>query len=217
MSEKSATKIILITHRDAAVRDRFAAALADARHQYVTANTASDAVAAAPRASLAIIDLGLHADPAAWVRQLRAAARGPLPVLVFAGTVRSAADSRALLPTAIAGYINEHAATGQILPALAPHLFPASFDRRLAPRMVLSVPVSYRSGTAIAGAVTLNISRGGLAIRTLTPLEPGAEVSVKFRLPPSSSDIERTGYVVWADRRVGMGIQFAEELDSPIE
>jgi len=217
MSEKSATKIILITHRDPSVCDRFAAALADARHQYVTANTAADAIAAASHASLAIIDLGLHADPVAWVTHLRTAAQTPLPILVFAGTVRSAADSRALLPAAIAGYINEHAATAQILPALAPHLFPASFDRRLAPRQVLSVPVSYRSGAAIAGAVTLNISRGGLAIRTLTPLEPGAEVHVKFRLPPSSSDIERTGYVVWADRRVGMGIQFAEELDAPMQ
>ena len=216
MSEKSATKIIVITHRDTSVCDRFVAALADARHQYVTANAAADAVAAAAHASLAIIDLGLHADPPAWVRQLRAAAQTPLPILVFAGTVRSAADSRALLAAAIAGYINEHAATAQILPALAPHLFPASFDRRLAPRLVLSVPVSYRSGTAIAGAVTLNISRGGLAIRTLTPLEPGAEVLVKFRLPPSSTDIERTGYVVWADSRVGMGIQFIDELKSEI-
>lgn len=216
MSDQSATKIILITHRDAGVCDRFAAALADARHQYVTANSASDAVAAAAHASLALIDLGLHADPATWVRDLRAAAQAPLPVLVFAGTVRSAADSRALLPTTIAGYINEHAATAQILPALAPHLFPASFDRRLAPRMVLSVPVSYRSGTVIAGAVTLNISRGGLAVRTLTPLEPGVAVRVKFKLPPSPEDIERDGYVVWADRRVGMGIQFIDELESGI-
>jgi hypothetical protein len=216
MSDNSATKIILITHRDLSVCDRFAAALADARHQYVIAKTASSAVDAATRASLAIIDLGLHADPAAWVRDLRAAAQAPLPVLVFAGTVRSAADSRALLAAAIAGYINEHAATAHILPALAPHLFPASFDRRLAPRLVLSVPVSYRSGQVIAGAVTLNISRGGMAIRTLTPLEPGADVRVKFRLPPSTTDIDRAGYVVWADRRVGMGIQFADELDSSI-
>ena len=78
---------------------------------------------------------------------------------------------------------------------------------------MVSVPVSYRSGATIAGAVTLNISRGGMAIRTLTPLDAGAEISVKFRLPPSSTDIERAGHVVWADRRVGMGVQFTEELD----
>ncbi len=208
----SATKIILIAHRDASVRDRFAAALADARHQYVTANSGADAAALVNQASLAIIDLTLHDDPAEWVRQLRAASTATLPVLVFAGTVRSAMDARRLWPVAVAGYINEHASTAQILPALAPHLFPASFDRRLSPRLVVSVPVSYRSGATIAGAVTLNISRGGMAIRTLTPLEPGAEIQVKFRMPPAPSDIERSGYVVWADRRVGMGVQFTEEL-----
>jgi CheY-like chemotaxis protein len=213
MSEFAATKIILIAHRDASVRDRFAAALADARHQYVTANSGADAVAAVNRASLAIIDVSLHEDPAAWVRQLRAASTMTLPVLVFAGTVRSATDSRSLWPVAVAGYINEHASTAQILPALAPHLFPANFDRRLSPRLVVSVPVSYRSGATIAGAFTLNVSRGGLAIRTLTPLEAGAAISVKFRLPPGTTDIERSGHVVWADRRVGMGIQFTEELD----
>lgn len=216
MSDISATKIILIAHRDASVRDRFAAALSDARHQYVTANSGADAVAAVNRASLALIDLALHEDPPSWVRQLRAASTTQLPVLVFAGSVRSAADSRRLWPVAVAGYINEHASTAQILPALAPHLFPASFDRRLSPRLVVSVPVSYRSGATIAGAVTLNISRGGMAIRTLTPLDAGAEISVKFRLPPSSTDIERSGYIVWADRRVGMGVQFAEELDASI-
>lgn len=214
MSDNSATKIILIAHRDASVRDRFAAALADARHQYVTANSGADAVANVHRASLALIDLSLHDEPAAWVRELRAASTSALPVLVFAGTVRSAADSRELWPVAVAGYINEHAATAQILPALAPHLFPASFDRRLSPRVVVSVPVSYHSKSVIATAVTLNISRGGMAIRTLTPLEAGAEISVKFRLPPAPADLERSGYVVWADRRVGMGIQFTEELES---
>jgi ActR/RegA family two-component response regulator len=216
MTMKSATKFILLAHRDGGVRDRFAAALADARHQYVMASTAEEAVTAAaqrdPVISLALLDLGLDEDPVVLVRRLRAT-HTALPVLVFAGTVASAADSRALIPAAISGYINEHAATAQILPALAPHLFPASFDRRLAPRTVLSVPVSYRSGTTIAGAVTLNISRGGLAVRTLTPLAPGAAVVVRFRLPPASEDIERAGHVVWADQRVGMGIQFEVELE----
>jgi CheY-like chemotaxis protein len=217
MTTKSANKLILLAHRDGAVRDRFAAALADARHQYVTAATSEEALTAAegrnPPVSLALLDHGLHPDPVTWIRQIRMASRTALPVLVFAGTVPTAGDSRALLAAAVAGYINEHAATAQILPALAPHLFPASFDRRLAPRTVLSVPVSYRSGATIAGAVTLNISRGGLAVRTLSPLEPGAPISVKFRLPPAPVDVERNGHVVWADRRVGMGIQFDTELD----
>lgn len=217
MATISATKLILVAHSDGTVRDRFAAALTDARHDSVTAATSEDAVTAAeqrdPGISLALIDLTLDPDPPAWIRRLRAASQAALPVLVFAGTARSAAEARALIPSAIAGYINEHAPTGQILPALAPHLFPASFDRRLAPRTVLSVPVSYRAGGTIAGAVTLNVSRGGLAVRTLSPLAPGTPITVRFRLPPATDDVERAGHVVWADQRVGMGIQFEVELD----
>lgn len=206
-------KIILIAHGDSDVRDRFAAALADARHGYVTAETADAAVTAARDGtrpiSLALVDLGLHEDPVSWARTLRGGGSGhPRPVLAFAGTVRSAADARALLAVPIAGYINEHATTAQILPALAPHLFPASFDRRLTPRLTLGVPVSYRAGQTIATAVTLNLGRGGMAIRTLSPLTPGTVVELKFRLPASAADLEARGRVVWADRKVGMGVQF---------
>ena len=107
----------------------------------------------------------------------------------------------------VAGYINEHAPSAQILPALAPYLFPASFDRRLSPRVPLGVPVSYRSGQTIATAVTLNLARGGLAIRTLSPLGPGLLVELKFRVP-GKAEIDVRGRVVWADAKVGMGIQF---------
>jgi uncharacterized protein (TIGR02266 family) len=202
-------KIILIAHRDATVRDRFAAALADARHTFVTAATAETANAAARDAahpiSLAVVDIGLTDDGLAWIRGLR----GDLtwPVLVFAGTVRSVADARALLAIPVAGYINEHAPAAQILPALAPYLFPASFDRRLTPRVPLGVPVSYKSGQTIATAVTLNLGRGGLAVRTLSPLSPGVPVELKFRLP-GKSEIEVRGRVVWSDRKAGMGVQF---------
>lgn len=203
-------KIILIAHRDSGVCGRFAAALADARHTYVTATTAAEAVGAArdanPPISLAIVDAGLHEDPVAWIRDIQGG--HPRPVLVFAGTVRSASDTRALLTVPVAGYVNEHASTAQILPALAPHLFPASFDRRLSPRLVLGVPVSYRGAGSVATSVTLNVGRGGLAVRTLSPLAPGTVVDVKFRPPGTNTDIDVQGRVVWADRKVGMGIQF---------
>ena len=210
------SKHLLIAHHAPDVRARFAAALADARHVAVTAGTfdeAERALAGQPPIALAILDAGLHPDGAAWVRQLRSRVAAALPVLVFAGTVRHTSDARVLLGAAVSGYINEHAATAQILPALAPHLFPANFDRRLSPRLAVSVPVSYQSGAVIAGAVTMNVSRGGMAIRTLSPLEAGVAVTVKFRLPASSDDIARVGHVVWSDRRLGMGVQFDLELD----
>jgi uncharacterized protein (TIGR02266 family) len=208
----SSAKTILIAHRLPAVRERFAAALADARHAFVTADSESSARrAAADRdvpVSLALVDLGLAGDGVAFVRSLKQDAGRPLPVVVFSGTVSSAAQIPKLLALGIGGYVNEHAATPQILPALAPHLFPDNFNRRASPRVALGVPVSYRSGQTIAGAVTLDVGKGGLAIRTMNPLAQGAEVHLKFRLPNAADDIEAAGRVAWSDRKVGMGVQF---------
>jgi len=208
----SSAKTILIAHRQAAVRDRFAAALADARHAFVMAeNEAGARRAAADRAvpiSLALVDLGLAGDGVTFVRTLKHDAGRALPVVVFSGTVSSAEQVPQLLALGIGGYVNEHAATPQILPALAPHLFPDNFNRRASQRVALGVPVSYRAGQTIAGAVTLDVGKGGLAIRTMNPLALGTAVLLKFRLPNAPEDIEASGRVAWSDRKVGMGIQF---------
>jgi uncharacterized protein (TIGR02266 family) len=210
-------KTILIAHRQATVRDRFAAALADARHAYVVA--ASDAAAreavgnrGAP-ISLALVDLGLAEDGPAFVHALRAQAGGGLPIVVFAGTVESTDEIRALAAMNVGGYINEHAATPQILPALAPHLFPDSFNRRHSARVALSVPISYRTDLTIASALTLDLGKGGVAIRTMSPVSPDTRVHVKFQLPGEAGEIEAWGRVAWSDRRNGMGIQF-ERVDA---
>jgi uncharacterized protein (TIGR02266 family) len=94
-----------------------------------------------------------------------------------------------------------------ILPSLAPHLFPDNFNRRSSPRVVLGIPIQYRFGNTIAAALTLNLSHGGIAIRTTSPLDAGSKVKVRFRMPGSRRD-RREGRVAWSDRRVGMGIQF---------
>ena len=208
-------KIILIAHRHSDVRDRFAAALADARHRYVTADSetaARAAMASGAPISLALVDLGIAVDGIAFLRTLREQGGRGLPLVVFAGTVASADQARALLALNVAGYVNEFAATPQILPALAPHLFPDNFNRRASPRVVLGIPISYRSGQTIASALTLNIGKGGLAIRTMSPLAPESPVHVKFRLPGRGGDIEGDARVAWSDRKVGMGLRF-ERLD----
>jgi uncharacterized protein (TIGR02266 family) len=211
MVSGSSAKRILIAHRAQVVRDRFAVALADARHEFVMAETEPAARAAVRQAarpiSLALIDLGLSNDPPAFVRAIRESGSGPLPVVVFAGTVGSAADVPALAAMQVS-YINEHAGTPLILPALAPHLFPDSFNRRMSPRMAIGVPVTYRSGDTLAGAVTLDLGKGGLAIRTMNPLPKGSSVQVRFKLPGTAMEIEAVGQVAWSDRKVGMGVQF---------
>jgi uncharacterized protein (TIGR02266 family) len=210
----SSAKTILIAHRQAAVRDRFAAALADARHAFVMAEDEHGARHAARDRerpiSLALVDLGLATDGVAFIKALKQDAARPLPVVVFSGTVASAEQVPRLLALGIGGYVNEHAATPQILPALAPHLFPDNFNRRASPRVALGVPVSYRAGQTIAGAVTLDVGKGGLAIRTMNPLAVGTDVRLKFRLPNAPADIDAAGRVAWSDRKVGMGVQFEQ-------
>jgi uncharacterized protein (TIGR02266 family) len=213
----SLSKTILIAHRAADIRDRVAAALADARHDYVTADSADAALAAvgdeSRPISLVVVDLGLSPDPGTFVSALKRRNARSVPVVVFAGSIRSGADVPTLLAAGVSGYLNEHAATAQLVPALAPHLFPDSFDRRSSARVTLGIPVSYRAGQSIAGALTLNVGKGGVGVRTMSPLAAGTALQLKFRLPANTADIEVAGRVAWSNRQVGFGVQF-ERLDA---
>ena len=213
----SLSKTILIAHHAAEIRDRVAAALADARHDYGTADSADAALDAvgdpARPISLAVIDLGLAPDAGAFIGAIKQRADRQVPVVIFAGSVRSGADVPTLLAAGVSGYLNEHAATAQLVPALAPHLFPDSFDRRSSARVTLGIPVSYRSGQTIAGALTLNVGKGGVGIRTMSPLAAGSAVQIKFRLPAGATDIEPSLRVESINRQVGFGVQL-ERVDA---
>jgi uncharacterized protein (TIGR02266 family) len=213
----TAYKTIVIADDTPAVRDRFTAALEHAGHRAVTARSAAELLARV-RADLAVIDLvvvDLRLPPAEGVeiiRSIRKLDGGRLTILVFSGTISSADEVRSLAELGVAGYVNEFSAAQHILPSLAPHLFPDNFDRRNGPRVVLGIPVAYRFADSISAAVTLSLAQGGLGIRTMTPLEPGSRVRVRFRLPNSRKDVDADARVVWSDARVGMGLQF-ERLD----
>ena len=125
---------------------------------------------------LIVLDLRLpHAPGVDLVRAIRKLDDGRLPILIFSGTIASADEVRELAALGVAGYVNEYSAVQHILPSLAPHLFPDNFNRRSSPRVVLGIPIQYRFGNTIAAALTLNLSRGGIAIRTTSPLEAGIE------------------------------------------
>jgi uncharacterized protein (TIGR02266 family) len=206
-------KTVLVADDTAFVRDRFVSAIEEAGHRAVAVGSATDLFsrlrAGAEAPDLLVLDLQLsHAHGSDLVRGIRAIDGGRTPILVFSGTIATSDDVRELSDLGVAGYINEYSATTNILPGLAPHLFPDSFNRRSSPRVTMSVSVSYRTGHAIASALTLNVSKGGLGIRTMTPLERGTLVHVRFRLPGRSRDIEGDARVQWRDRNVGMGLQF---------
>ena len=214
----AATKTVIIADDTAFVRERFKTALENAGHRAVAVKSAAELLARI-RADLAQIDLLVvdlrlpHQTGVDLVRSVRKIDNGRLVILVFSGTISSADEVRELAALGVAGYINEYSAVQHILPSLAPHLFPDNFNRRAGPRVVLGIPIAYRFGNTIAAALTLNLSRGGIAIRTTSPLEPGVRARLRFRLPGSKHDIDAEARIVWSDRRVGMGLQF-EKLDS---
>jgi uncharacterized protein (TIGR02266 family) len=207
------SKTVLIADDTAFVRDRFATALLGAGHKALTVKSAAELLARVradlSRIDLLVLDLRLpHAGGVELVRAIRKIDEGRIPILVFSGTIGNADEVRDLAALGVAGYVNEYSAVQHILPSLAPHLFPDNFNRRGSPRVVLGIPANYRFGNTIAAALTLNLSKGGVAIRTMSPLQQNAKVRVRFRLPGSSLEIEAESRVAWSDRRVGMGLQF---------
>ena len=211
-------KTVVVADDTADVRDRFQAALETAGHYAIPVSSAPALLTRVredlSRIDLIVLDLRL-ADAAGveLVRSIRKLDGGRLPLLIFSGTIASADEVRDLSTLGVAGYVNEHSAPQHILPSLAPHLFPDNFNRRSSPRVVLGIPVQYRVGDVIAAALALNLSHGGIAIRTTSPLEAGAPIRVRFRVPGSKRDIDTNGRVAWSDRRAGMGVQF-EQVDA---
>ena len=208
------SRTVLIATMEPELNGRFASPLREAGHQTVSARAATGLVAAlepsAPPVDLLLLDLGLaHGDDVNLVQEVRTRAPS-LPMLIFSGSVTGADVIRALAALGVAGYVNEHCEPADVLTALAPHLFPDSFDRRSSPRITLAVPVSYGRQDTMAAAVTLNLGPGGLAIRTMTPLKVTHKVQVRFRLPGAERDIEAQCRVAWSDSRVGMGLQFEQ-------
>jgi CheY-like chemotaxis protein len=217
MTAAATTKTILVADDTAFVRDRFKAAIEGAGHRVLTVKSAPELLARV-RSDLADLDLVVldlrlpNGTGVEIVREIRKLDDGRLPILIFSGTVASADEVRELAALNVAGYLNEYSAVQHILPSLAPHLFPDRFNRRASPRVVLGIPIAYRVGNTIAAALTLNLCRGGIAIRTTSPLEIDAKARLRFRLPASKTDIDADARVCWCDTRIGMGLQF-ERVD----
>ncbi|MSO45848.1 MAG: response regulator [Acidobacteria bacterium] len=208
-----AVKMVVVADDTAFVRDRFRTALQTAGHQASAVADSSQLLAhvRGDSANVDLVVLDLALPPVlgtSLVRALRAIDGFRAPIVVFSGTVATAEEVRELSSLGIAGYINDYSAVQHIVPGLAPHLFPDQHNRRTSPRVLLGISVAYRLGNTIAAAVTLNISRGGIAIRTTSPLDVGTTVKLRFRLPSGTKDIDAEATVTFADRRLGMGLQF---------
>jgi uncharacterized protein (TIGR02266 family) len=208
-----AVKTVLIADDTAFVRDRFRSALEGAGHRALTVRTGQELMATLrdpdQPVDLVVLDLRLpHSRGIDLVRSVRRAAPDGPPIVVFSGTIANAQEVKELSTAGVAGYINEYTGVGHIMPALAPHLFPEHYNRRSSPRVVLGVPITYRVGNAISTSLTLNVSHGGVAVRTTNPLDVASVVRLRFRIPGAKKEVDAEARVAWSDRRVGMGFQF---------
>ena len=206
-------KTILIAAPLGEVRQRFAVALHEAGNRAIEVATAEDLFtslrAPAPRADLVVLDFRLQPPGVETVKAIRQLDSN-VPVTIFSGSINSASEVRTLSDLGISRYVNESCAVRHILPSLAPQLYPDNFNRRTSVRVTLGIPITLSFGDSIAAALTLNLGKGGVGVRTMHPLNIGTKVKVRFRLPASQHEIEAVTRVAWSDRRSGMGLQFVE-------
>lgn len=204
--------MIVVADDTAFVRDRFRVAIEAAGHRVTTVATGPALLVtlrAVARVDLLVLDLHLpNGHGLELVRAIRRLERPPEAIVVFSGTIAKEQEVRALAELGVGGYINEYATAQHIVPSLAPHLSADRHNRRSSPRALVSVSATYRFGNTIASALTLNISTGGVAVRTTTPLDPGTIVKVRLRLPGIKREPDVEARVAWTDHRIGMGLQF---------
>lgn len=88
-------------------------------------------------------------------------------------------------------------------------------DRRIDPRAPVEVEVHYRSAQEFLSAYTLNVSGGGIYIKTKEPLPLNHVVHLRFTLPGVARVFNLQGLVVWTNPfpsrssfPSGMGIKF---------
>lgn len=214
-SSSSTRKTVVVASSSAFGRDRFKDALDTAGHRALVVKSVAQLLAHV-RADfddmhLIVLDLRLSSSSGIdLVKRIRKLDEGKLPILVFSGSVQSVDEVRELAALGVAGYLNEYSAVEHILPSIAPHLFPGRFHKREHPRVVMGIPVSYRIGKTITAALSMDLSTGGMAIRSNNPPVRGTAMRVKFALPGSRREVEVEGVVCWSVAKAGIGMQFTK-------
>jgi uncharacterized protein (TIGR02266 family) len=207
------TRTVVVADETAFVRDRFRAALTGAGHRVLLAGSRAELLACVRSAQseidLIVLDVQLSASEATTlVRQLQALLPHAPTIVAFSGTVGSTTAVSALAELQVTAFINEYTGEQNIVRTLHPFLGGSASHRRASPRVALATAVSFRTGHTIITAVTLNIARGGVAIRSTNPQPLGTEVRLRLRLPSTKQEVEADARVVWSKPGSGMGLQF---------
>ena len=78
-------------------------------------------------------------------------------------------------------------------------------------RTGLEVPVSVKcKGQKPKDAHLVNVSQGGMQIRTADPVDAAVPMQVSFDLPGAKSGMKANAEVVWQDNRGNMGVRFVK-------
>jgi uncharacterized protein (TIGR02266 family) len=215
MTQSAARKTVLVSNETPFVRDRFKSALDAAGHRALVVKSVAQLLvhvrADFDELDLIVLDLRMqHASGVDLIKRIRKLDNGRLPILVFSGSVQNVDEVRDLAALGVAGYLNEYSAVEHILPSIAPHLFPGTFHKREHPRVVMGIPVSYRIGKTITAALAMDLSCGGMGIRTNNPPVRGTVLKVKFALPGSKRELEAEAVVCWSVQKAGIGMQFTK-------
>jgi uncharacterized protein (TIGR02266 family) len=212
-TSSSTRKTVLVAADSPSVRERFKSALDSAGHRALIVKSVAQLLihvrADFDDLHLIILDLRMpHASGTDLVKRIRKLDNGRLPILVLSGSVQGVDEVRDLAALGVAGYLNEYTTGEHILPSIAPHLFPGTFHKREHPRVVMGIPVSYRVGKTITAALAMDLSIGGMALRTKNPPVRGTAVKVKFALPGSKREIETEAVACWSVPNAGVGMRF---------
>jgi type IV pilus assembly protein PilZ len=101
--------------------------------------------------------------------------------------------------------------------ARAPRTDPMSDDHRQEPRVPIGLRVDYRKMNTFFADYTKNISKGGIFIKTPSPLPVGTRFMFELAIPAFPEPVQLDGEVTWAldealaaatSQDAGMGIRF---------
>ena len=81
----------------------------------------------------------------------------------------------------------------------------------------MKVEVTYKTADIFTSNWSINISRGGIFIKTPNPPPMGTQLDLEFKLPESGKVIKASGEIVWSQHASaksslppGMGIKFRQ-------
>lgn len=205
---RAATGLCLVQHPDQLRRAPMGRALRQAGYEVSFAcslDEVLDRVVLDPHAVVVV------AEPRPWEQvsrvveeARRVSVRPELPFVVCVSELDAARLRASNVPVVNIALMQAKAGPADAL-YLVNRLLASTFgsEGRGAPRILYDAFCSVRipdGEPRIRYAVTYNVSRGGLYVRTYDPLEPGTLLQAKLRPPGTSSTVELVGRVAWISR-----------------